>query len=227
MAGAKSMQLMKSVYHDLYDNNGNKRLEHLTSIIAKDLSEDRVRLLESLTKLLMTTDFISYESKHYIRNRDISMSLVYRDMVEEEHYKNKNELSEKGVINRIYRDQQKMDTVLGKNIVSDALLVLRPISQYVEALSKAFMKMDKGELKKNLLIELPSDIVATELGSDEFNMFMDLVEPYFNKHVSDVIESLTTQQIGYFNYIIGCPDEFLSDLDKARKQRIKDCMIVR
>lgn len=223
MGKVKSMQLLKGVYHDIYDKNGNLRGQTLHSIIPESLEQNRLDFLESLLTLAIKTDYLSYESKYYIQNRDLSMSNVHRDLIEDNYYANHGlkELSEKGVITKLYRDQEKMDKELGQSVVVDALSKLRPIAQYTEALARAFTKAGSNDIKDNLIIELDSDVVTTEIGSDDFDMLVSLLEPYFKSKANELKDSLTEQQVGYLNYISGCPDEYLQPLDKSRKDRIR------
>ena len=222
MARVKSMQLLKGVYHDFYDKNGNLRGQVLHSVVPESLDQSRIDFLESLLTLTIKTEYLSHESRYYIKNRDLSMSNVHRDLIEDEYYTKHNlrELSEKGVITKIYRDQEKLDKEIGQNVVVDAISKLRPIAQYTEALARAFTKAGPNAIKNNIIIELDDDVVTTEIGSDDFDMMVSLLEPYFKSKADELKDSLTEQQVGYLNYISGCPDEYLQPLDKSRKDRI-------
>lgn len=220
MAKNKSLSQLKEVIDLMIDKNGNFRAVPRGYIGKQELSGDRLRLMEMILRLFLETDFLNPETRLYLSNRYITIAGVRESMINNGLYDN-GELTESAVRNRIYRDQAKIESVFGDSFISDILMSnVKPIARYTEALGKEFAKSGDNELKKGVRLNLAEDIISTSIDDDEFDEFVEIIQPYLEPQMRFIEENLSARAVGYFNYVMGCPDKCLSATDLERKNKL-------
>ena len=219
-----SFKELKVVIKDIVDGNGNIRTFPVGALAKRDLDDNRLDIIKSLVRLCLDTDFFCYETKMYLENYDLSMSKIYRHLVEDGVYladdDNEFKKGERKVINKIANDQRKLDIAIGENVVTDLYNKSVPVGHYMIAIKNQYGKLGGSSLRDNLHLNLDKKVIVSELDDDDFEALMRTIYPYTNMAINEAIESLGSDKVGYFNYLMTCPDGLLSELDFNRKNEL-------
>lgn len=91
-----------------------------------------------------------------------------------------------------------------------------------DKLKLAIYKTADSKINRNqLLINIPSGEFNTSISSEQFNLFVELLQPYLTTQRSVAQQQLNqlTDAIGYYNYIMA-EGMILSEEDKKRRNRL-------
>lgn len=219
MAKSKSLSQLKDTIYGMVDTNGNFLAVPRGNVGKRCKSSERLGLMRNFIHFLLETDFLKYETKMYIADQNISMSRVYERLMENPEFEAKG-LTEKAIINRIYRDQTKLDNAFGSEFVTDILYGVQSISKYADLLGKEYAKFGDESLRSSIRLNLSKDCICTEVSDDDFDLFVDVIKPYLDTHMQAIEDAMDPKTVGYFNYLIGCPDNCLKPIDIDRKERL-------
>ena len=111
----------------------------------------------------------------------------------------------------------KITNTFGENVITDLYASNKKIDKYITAMAEQFAKLSDSSLKKSLRLSLPENNINSSVTDDEFNKFIEIIKPYTEVKMKEIEDSIDTKVSGYFNYILTCPDECLSENDLDRK----------
>jgi len=207
----------KKVIYEMRDSNGNFRTMPIGSMSKQKLSSDRIRLIQLTIKLLLDTDYLKPCTRMYLSEEGISAAKIYKRMLDDPNI-DTDGLTEKALILRIYRDQEKVDKMLGLDFVEKVCYGVGPISGYFERVAKAYARISDNDLRDNLALEIPENCISTVCDEDEFREFVGIIIPYLKSHMASITNGLNSNAVGYFNYLLNCPTECLEPEARANKE---------
>jgi hypothetical protein len=214
MALDRVFSRMKHIIYSLMDNNGNWRTVPIGALKGKELSEDRIKFLHGLINLFLNTNYLHEESKMYLRDEDITIKTVHRNLEDDS-------IPFKTVLNRIMNDQNKVDNAFGNRMLYDVVDYNRPIDRYVDILAELACK--SGGVNKYtdmLLFKVPNDVIYRE-PTINFKSVRYLVTTFNKTKIRTIEESFTEPEIaGYFNYL-------LSSVDLTPTDRVFRCELLK
>lgn len=216
MAKGSILNELKKLIPCVIDNNGNFRTIPIGIVKRQELSEERIRIIQTFVRLLVNTNFLQPETKIYISNEYITIDGVY-DKIKNGDYTVDREATFNSVRNRIYRDQMKISNTFGNDIVTDLYSSSKKIDKYINIMAEQFAKLADSTLKDSLRLDIPKDCINSSITDDEFNNFIEIIKPYTEIKAKEVEDNIDNRVSGYFNYILSCPDECLSEDDLDRK----------
>lgn len=228
MKNGRMLTDMKAFAYELVDNNGNMRTVPIGQIGKRNLSEDRLKLLQDLMRLLQTTSIISDTTRMYIFNRYITIKGVNDVMNEALGNNEDNKISYNSTMARIGYDRRKLDNAFESSMFTDIILKRDnedDIARHRNNIARAYIKYGKlkGEdIRDNLALKLDRDCLCSELDDNKFDQFISVIMPYLKSHMDKVANSIDTDCIGYFNYLVLNP--MLTDKDKQRFEFIKQLL---
>ena len=217
MANNGTFMRWKKIIYEMRDNNGNFRTMPIGTMAKQHLSSDRIRLIQLTIRLLLDTDWLKPSTRMYLSEEGISAAKIYKRMVDDPNI-DTDGLTEKALIVRIYRDQEKVDKMLGLDFVEKVCYGVGPIANYLERVAKAYSEISNNDLRDNLALEIPENCISTVCDKDEFDEFVGIIIPYLKSHMASITNGLNTNAAGYFNYLLNCPTECLDSEARANKE---------
>lgn len=230
MAESSNFQMLRSLAPDLIDKNGNFRTIPIGTLKKRNLSETRLNLLKSIYTLIRAEGFLNEESVIYIFDPYITASGINKQMNEANEEK-PNWDGKKIPLNtthsRMSNDRKKLNTLFGGSIITDIVYKSQnheAIAEYSRKVAEAYAKQysktgGNEELRDNLALNLSRDVMCSELSSDKFDRFIELIKPYIKEQMRTIAEEMDKDMVGYFNYLLYSP--VLSDKDKTRLDNLK------
>ena len=216
MAKAGTFTQLKDVIYEMVDANGNMRAFPIGKLGKQMLSSDRIALIQLMIKLILDTDFIKPYTKMYLRQRGISVNRLHEDLVNANEI-NPEELNAKALSVRVYRDQEKFEKVIGSDFILDVCYGVGDISVYSARVAKAYASLVDNNLRESIALEIPKGVFQMRCDRAEFEEFVGVIIPYLKTHMESISNGLNANAVGYFNYLISCPDECLDDVAKMDK----------
>lgn len=219
MATTSILEYLKVAIGDMVDSTGNIRVTPIGITAKRKLSNNKIKFLADLIRLVRDTKIITDETRIYIFNRYISSRKVADLLNEsidnvEDHYKVSTTIA------KIQYDKNKLSKIFGERMFLDILSIRDDITVYERALAEQYAKYHrKVDISKSLVIGIPKDCMATELSDEEFDKFISEIEPYTVKNIQEVESRLDVTACGYFNYIMTMGG--LTGVNKQREDRIK------
>lgn len=216
MAKGSILNELKKLIHCVVDNNGNFRTIPIGMVKKLELPEERIRIIQTFVRLLVSTDFLQPDTRIYITNEYITIDGVY-EKIKNGDYTVGREVTFNSVRNRIYRDQMKISNTFGNDIVTDLYASSKKVDKYINIMAEQFAKLADSTLKDGLRLNISKDCINSSVTDDEFNSFIEVIKPYTEIRMKEVEDSIDDRVAGYFNYLLSCPDECLSEDDLDRK----------
>lgn len=217
MANNGTFMRWKSIIYEMRDNNGNFRTMPIGSMAKQKLSSDRIRLIQLTIKLMLDTEYLKPCTRMYLSEEGISAAKVYKRMLDDPNI-DTDGLTEKALIVRIYRDQEKIDKMLGTDFVDKVCYGVGNISIFFERVAKAYAEISDNNLRDKLALDIPQNNISSVCDRDEFMEFVGVIMPYLKSHMDSITNGLNTNAVGYFNYLLNSPTECLDDDAQADKK---------
>lgn len=218
MAKTSILEGFKMVIADMLDSNGNFRVTPIGTTGRLNLSNNRIKLLIDVIKLLRDTDIISDETRIYIFNKYITIKGV--NEIINDRMGGKEEVKFNNTLSKIQYDKNKLERLLGKDFFGSVLSSNRDISLYEKIVYELYIKYSKTDkIRENLILNIPKDCMSTELSDEEFNEFIQIISPYLKSQIKFIEENLSRKACGYFNYLLSVPT--LEGKDKERAEILR------
>ncbi|MBU3072841.1 hypothetical protein [Clostridium estertheticum] len=191
------------------------------SIKANKLNKKRMDFIKQFIDLLLNTKFISNESKIYLLNKNYTMRNVH-----EEIQKLGSKIAYRTVTAKIYYDATKVASYFTNNI-SDILFYDKVnMDIYEEALSEALNKYsNKKILHQNIGLKLPKTKLNRSLSDQEFEDFMQIIQPYLKSQMDYIFENISKDSVGYAEFILSSSNEILTYNQNQQKKLLLECFI--
>lgn len=218
MSQASVWSIMKEVIYSMYDDNGNLRIEYVGYLRNKDLGVEREKFLQNFIYLLLKTDYVTIETKQYLKNRYIKMRDVHSELIENGVIDKKINL--RATSNKIYYDQRKICNDFGdSDFISLIINTSKSISKYTEVLNGKICSIGNGDsLRENLVLNIPKNLINDTLDQVEFERLKDVLKQFTVKNIENVVNSIPKESIGYYNYLLN--DINLSVSDKKNREQL-------
>lgn len=230
MANNGTLMQLKRTAADLIDNNGNFRTTPVGLVGSRNLSDERIRLLQSIFSLLRDTKIVCNETKLYIFNRYITMQGVADEMAKlrvGENY-SPEDVKFNTTKTKINYDRDKIEKIFGVTLLPDIILVTNngdKIKNYIVLVAEAMGKYgskDLTKLKDGLALKLEADSLCGELSEEKYQEFLSTIKPYLRSHMKKIEDSIDKSAIGYFNYLLYGTN--LAGIDKERLEELKQLL---
>lgn len=218
MATWSILKDLKEIIGDLVDNNGNFRTLPIGSVGRRRLSNNRIKLMQDIVRLLRDTNIISEETKMYVFNRHITIKGVNQAFMD----KTGEFIKFKSTSSKIQYDKSKLEKMFTNRVFVD-ILTNRDITVYERAVAEQFSKYSKNNLRDGLILDISKDGINRELTDEEFQEFITIVAPYVKSHVEFISKNIDKRLSGYFNYITSMPK--LNEVDKERLDMLKTLIL--
>ena len=219
MRKASILEYLKVTIDDMVDNNGNIKALPSGTTGRLNLSNNRLKFLSDLIRLLNDTDIINEETKIYINNRYISIRGSNMEM-NKRIGEGRHKIREGTTRSRIYYDKEKLTKIFGESMFPDVLSRRGSIAIYERILAEQYVKYcGSNNYRDNLIINIPEDCMNSELGDEEFDEFLTIIAPYSKNHIKYIEDNLGERASSYFNYLISMPN--LGGIHKQRLDRLR------
>lgn len=228
MKYSKILDQLKEIAGDMIDNNGNFRTIPTGMVGKRNLSNDRLSLLQSLLVLLRDTDIITKETKLYIFERYITIKGVndkINDRIREVGGNDSKLICYNTTSSRIGYDRGKIVKEFGNSIIADIVTLTgndEILNQHRKNIAQAYIRYGNTEgkdIRDNLALKLDRGCLCTELEEDKFKQFIETIQPYLKSQMDYISSIIDKDSVGYFNYLLFSP--VLTEVDKRRLEELK------
>lgn len=219
---------IKEIAYDLIDSNGNFRTMPIGLVGSRNISSDRVRLLQHFITLLKTTNIINQETKIYIFNKYINIKGVNETLNEEAKASGGKEVNYNTTISKIGYDRIKLERMFGSEFLMDILYRSNnadALARHTQAVIDAYIKYSDSSdtrLRHSIALNLDRSCICVELDDERFRGFIEVIMPYIRSHMEKVAEEIDKDCIGYFNYLLTSPIK--NDIDNKRLDYIRQLL---
>ncbi len=215
LAESAFMKQLKMLIADFKDpKTGEILSQPLGRTIKKKLPEQRLKFIKEFITFILTSKFVSKETKYYISDRYITLEGVA------DYFNSIGDTTNKEAVNsNIWYNKNKITAAFDDRII----LVLTEyidtdISSYILKLHDLQNKFSDYSLLKNISLELPDSGIVDSTSEDDFNDFIESIQPYTKKHMKNVSELISPSSVGYAKYLL--TSQQLTEDDKRRKERL-------
>ena len=214
MAKDGFLEYLRGIISDLVDSNGNFRVMPIGMTGRRNLSIDRIKLLQNIIVLVTKTSIVTKETKMYLLDRYISIRGVNERLRD-----NGKDIKFSNTQSKIQYDRNKLQKIFGSHVFVD-ILTGNKIETYEKTVAEQFIKYsDDGKLRDNIALNIPCDCISTELSDNKFKQFIEVILPYIKSQMQYIEDNLDIESCGYFNYLLSMPN--LSGVDKERADLLK------
>lgn len=227
MGNSTLLKEIKNVAADVIDNNGNFRTVPIGAVGKRNLSEDRLKLLQSFLALLRDTSMICDETRMYLFNKYITLKGV-TDELNSKLRPGDKEINGHTTNAKVNYDRSKIQSKVGENIIQDILInngnesALKIYAVKIAECNVLYGKSKGEDLRDYIALNLDKKALSSELDEERFNNLIVTIMPYLKSHMRAVEKSLDKESIGYFNYLVQSPA--LYGVDKERYDYIKELL---
>lgn len=219
MAKESFLVYLREIIGDMVDVNGNMRVTPIGATGKKNLSNNKIKLLSDIISLLRNTSIINKETRMYISNKYITIRGV-NETLNEDITNTQDRINNNTTLSKIQYDKNRLSKIFGESMFVDILSKDMDISIYERIIAEQYVKYaGKSDIKKNLLINIPSDCMSSEIEEDAFEEFIGVISPYIKSQITFIENNLDISSCGYFNYLLSMPS--LTGINKERSDRIK------
>jgi hypothetical protein len=193
---------LKNLIQDMCDETGNFRVMPRGAL--SKLKQDRRKLIEDVIVLLRDTELVREETKKYLFTAGYSQQRLYEM-----------ECAEKGIevdikecssyMARISYDRKyRVEPIVGIDFLNKVVFTSESIKDIQDRVTAAYAKYGNNyaHLRKNMALEIPSNVYAKEVDQKEFKEFIKLILPYNSAHMKALVDSIDEKMAGYFNYLL-------------------------
>lgn len=215
------LRMTREVYHCYMDGEGNLRDKGIGTIAKRNLDKRREEFLKRYVTLIMSTKIVSETTKIYIRSSLPSVASVINH---HNQFVSENEtINIKTAQSKIDYDTKKLLRFFPDNMLNQVLSNRScNIVDYEKRLNLAIAEYGKkNKLLDNLLLRLPKVNVQDSLEEEEFKQFLNMIAPYFRKHIKYLEENLPAEGVGYLQYLMSTPETELTGINKERYGLLK------
>lgn len=181
--------------------------------LAQKLSDNCIEVLKDMLALLFKTEFLQEQVKIYFRDPYLTQVGAFEKLQDTQIERAKTEKAYNAVI---YKASNKIKSLIGGERLSvifgmddDQLHALK------NKIREARIRNNSQErLRRGCILRLPTNILNIELEEKDFEEMVIAIKPYVLTQIRIVEESLSEEQIGYFNYLLR--GEGLNEVDIKR-----------
>lgn len=237
----RMFQALHKYYDDCFSNGGFDRDKVIENglIDTNYSTEERLKLLESVYKIVLEAKFINGFTLEYLTHSNRN----YDDIVKRYNENNEEPIDLNSGRSRITFCQRKIAEVFntvtykGEELNFITWLFLDKAHMGINLdpvkidLRNEFIRQFNrfndiyGEVadinKKDMLITIPTFDKVSELSEEKFNDFMEIIQPY-SKHMLAAVQSEVNnmvEEVGYFRYLMSKSSK-LSEVDIERKNTL-------
>lgn len=219
MAKNSVLENLKGIIYDMVDSNGNIRVLPTGPTGKLNLSNNRIKLLADMIKMLRDTQLLTEATKLYIFNRYMKIRDV-NDSIHSDKSREEIDKQFNNTLSKIQYDKKKLESMFGDKVFVNILSNSDDISNYEKKLAEIYVKYSgESPLRKNLMLNIPKDCIASEISDSEFEDFIRTIAPYTKSQMNYIENNLGDKVCGYFNYILSLPS--LGDVDQERLDMLK------
>ncbi len=213
------LKQLKELISEFVDNQGVIRETPLGRSIKIELSKDRLDFLRQFIDLLINTDYLTEETKVYIKNKYITAEGVYDEL--KEKYK---DINLNTVKSKIYYDKvNKIVAKFSEKMLADVIEYKNSdITSYKRVLSEIRNKKCGSKLLDNIALKLPKPEASMRITEGEFEEFIEIILPYTRRHMQEISNMLNPQVIGYIHWILS--SELLTEVDLKHRAKINEIL---
>lgn len=219
MRSVSILKHLKVVIADMVDENGNIRAIPISGTGKRGLTNNRIKFIADLIRLVRDTNIINEETRIYIFNKSISIrgvnELLNKNIIDEDKKYKVNT-----TISKIQYNKTKLTKIFGESMFRDILSNSIDISIYERVLSEQYAKYSNtDEMRENIVLNIPNNCITTEVSDEEFEEFIKIIAPYTKNHIEYIENNISNRLYGYFNYLISMPK--LEGVDGSRRDILK------
>lgn len=178
--------------------------------------ERRLGFIRAFLDLLLNTDFISEETKCYIKNKYLPIDGVAEAL----HIERKLHTT----ATRIWRDIKKIDKAFGEKLLVDILQYDRiDIDAYEQKLNVVlFSNTNVKALDDRIALRLPHGGDGTVVTQEQFEDFVYCIKPYLKTHMEYLEEIIDKDAVAYARKLLS--STILTDMDIERKELLEELL---
>jgi hypothetical protein len=215
------MKQLKSIVYEFTDNEGGLLKKSKELSLKRHFNKDQTRVILKLLNLLLYTEFLSIETRYYLRNRYITMRGVVEVMNEKGI-----ETTDNMVRGRVWYDKKRIEDRIGARVLLEVVEYGENINEYEGKLNRLLEEYSTySRLKESLAIELPDVEWRDEVDEDNFKDCIQYLAPYSKTHMKFVQENIPSECVGYIKYLLGHHEDVLEPIDLERR-RVVEAFIV-
>lgn len=190
----------------------------------KNLPEEINGFFKRFLDLLLYTNFISEESKRYIKEYYITIGDIVKELDEEQGVKT----NTNAVKVKVWRDKKKITESFGEQMLSELLVYkdTKNLKEYNTILANLCRKFNRSSLlDTNVALDMPDTEVylGEEMVTDsEFNEFIDIILPYTKNQMEYIASNIDKNTLAYCKYILDT--NILNARDLERKERLLEIL---
>lgn len=198
------MVMTRLVHQDYMDKDDNLYDNPKYRVVKQNIDEERESFLKEYIEFIMGSNIVADTTKIWIRSPYESVASAIEDY------------------NRaLPRDKKKIDIKTAqsnRNNNTNKLLEFFPddmlynvihnkdcdLEHYNQLLDLAVAKKGKkNNMLDNLMLKIPTKVeIQHNLPEDEFSDFLDILAPYFRKHIDYLQQNIPEKGVGYLYYLI-------------------------
>lgn len=192
---------LKDAIYAIFDSNGNKRVKYAGILYNRNIPNERVDVLAKIIKAINNYGYISYYTKIYLNNRDMTIKGVVEYVLENAG----EEVTYNSVLGKIMYDKRKLESAFGSSVVLDIVYTSMNIDIYINRLEVFTAKM-VGESKERskFTLAIDNNLIKSEYDGDFFEDYGRIIAMYSKKRVDSIQDTLNKDEDfrGYFNYLM-------------------------
>ncbi|MBK5240240.1 hypothetical protein [Clostridium sp.] len=207
----------KQICKDYIDEDNNMYEEAKGITAKRNLGKKEQDFLKRYIDFVINTKAISNIMKIYLKGTGSSVASViksYNQILPQE-----NQINIKAATNKVYNDTKKLLGMFPEDMLSNILSKSSKcnLDLYNKKLNFAIANGSKNKLLDNLMLKLPARIeIQEDLSDDDFLAFLDIIAPFFKKHIKYLEENLETKAVGYLQFLMSSNEGQLSGKNKDR-----------
>lgn len=207
-----NVQQVKVIIRDFVEED--VILERPKKIKGYERLEDgrRLKFIREFIRLLLYTEFISTETKCYIKNESLQVEGIAKEL---KIQKNIHTMQ-----TRLWRDLKKLDLIFGKDMLMELMQYDKiNIEEYELKLSQAFGKYTNVKALDNLALNLAEGGDGSEVSEEAFDDFISTIKPYLKTHMKSISEDLDINVIAYVRRLLS--STILTEEEQERKELLE------
>lgn len=205
-------KLIRIIVSSMY-KDGEIQEELDTVALRVELSEDGLRVIRKIVKLIMTPGFISKTTQLYISTPGITYNDIGNMLQKEANQ----------IKGKVWSDMKKIRDIIGDDTLNKILYYNdeEVIARCEKVLNKELSELVDSSLLDNFVIDLRTDIERSEVSEEDFEYALDSLRQYTEGYVSLMIRGLGKEILGYINYLV-YNEDILDEKDRDRLKKLKE-----
>lgn len=197
------LKQLRGIIADIYDENGEFRKDVTHRYISNAVSDEAIVLLKEVLSVVLNHTYFSKVTRVYVKDRTITRKELANSL----------NMNMNTVNSQLYRDIKKFFNDFGEDcLVNLSQIKSTDLSVYRRKLF--VLKGTEESFYKSIDLDLTKAYGAfnVSLDSDRFKFICTLLNIYTESYKSRVVDMLSTNDLGYINYLF-------SKVDKTEEEK--------